>query len=83
MRQQQKKLIMNRCQRLIKYNLISDEAANEINEIMLRELDRDMKEKEIDIDTLALQPEEEKINESHGYQRDVESECEGGACPVR
>ena len=71
---------MNRCQRLIEYDLISDSAANKINEIMLAELDRDMEE--VDIDTLALQPDEERVT-SQGYQREVEPECSGGACPVR
>ena len=83
MRQQQKELIMNRVNRLIKHDLISDDAANEINEIMLRELDNDMQENEIDTDTLALQPDEEKVSESQGYERTIEPECSGGACPVR
>ena len=75
---------MNRVNRLIKHDLISDDAANEINEIMLRELDNDMQENEIDTDTLALQPDEEKVSESQGYEREIlDGACESGICPSR
>ena len=59
--------ILKTLERCIKYDLLSKDAVIKINQIMIEDLEEDMPEEEI----------------SQGYERDIDPECSGGACPVR
>ena len=83
MKQEQKDLILNRLSRLIKYDMLSDKAVEEIDSIMTRELAKEEEKHKIDTEDLKLQPTEE-ISVEHGYQREILDEaCESGACGSR
>jgi len=83
MKQEQKDLILNRLSRLIKYDILPDEAVEEIDSIMTRELAKDEEKHEIDTEELSLNPDEE-VDAEHGYEREIiDGACESGICPSR